>query len=350
MAAAPKRILIVAVPGFGDVLLCTPLIRAVRTAWPEAELHVLVRGKVSGVLEGNPDVDEIIEAVNRAGVRDTLAMLGPRFRKYDLTLSNSASDRMAFYCLVMGRRRISIMPYQRGGIPWKEWLCHGHVEVDEENWHIVSRTNELGRLAGIETTQQVVNPRSPGSYEAIAKHLGHNWHKTRFAVIHPAASLPGKHWHARGWHAVIDNLLAGGLRVIVTGGPGEAEWQYVIDELGLGQAPVTPLIGKLRLGDITELLESCTLYIGVDTLVSHIAASANAPTIALFGPTSHVKWGPWPFGHAAAITPYNGNESQRIGNVYLVRDARGSLAELGEAEVLKGIESMLGSAARQGQG
>ena len=92
MSAAPKKILIIAVPGFGDVLLCTPLISAVRSAWPGAELHVLVRGKVSGVLEGNPDVDEVIEAVNRAGVRETLALLRPRFREYDLVLSNYAAQ------------------------------------------------------------------------------------------------------------------------------------------------------------------------------------------------------------------------------------------------------------------
>jgi heptosyltransferase-3 len=345
MSATPKKILIVAVPGFGDVLLCTPLIRAVRAAWPEAELHVLVRGKVSGVLEGNPDVDEIIEAVNRAGVRETLDMLRPRFREYDLTLSNSASDRMALYCLVMGRRRISIVPCQRGGLPWKEWLSDGHVEVDEENWHIVSRINELGRLAGIETNQTVVNPRSPGSREAIARHLGHDWDKTPFAVIHPAASLPHKQWHARGWHAVVEYLLAEGLRVIVTGGPGEGERQYVMDELGLGRAPVTPVVGELRLGDIAELLESCSLYIGVDTLVSHIAAAASAPTVVIFGPTNPVTWGPWPHEHETPVSPWTRDELQHVGNVYLVNGGDDGLVDLDESKVLEAAKIMLDNSA-----
>jgi heptosyltransferase-3 len=350
MSAAPKKILIIAVPGFGDVLLCTPLISAVRSAWPGAELHVLVRGKVSGVLEGNPDVDEVIEAVNRAGVRETLALLRSRFREYDLVLSNSASDRMALYCLCMGRRRISIVPQHGSGIPWKEWLYDGHVEADEENYHVVTRINELGKLAGIEPGQRVVNPRSPGSHEVIAKHLGHDWDKHPFAVVHPAASLPEKQWHADGWHAVANHLNAIGLRVIVTGGPGEAERRYVCDELGFEEASVTTLVGQLRLGDITRLLESCTLYIGVDTLVSHIASSAGAPTVAIFGPMNPLKWGPWPYEYEAPVSPYDGKESQRVGNVCLVRNARGDLASLGEAEVLNAIDAMLEIPVRHEQG
>lgn len=341
MSFEPSRILVIAVPGFGDVLLCTPLIRGLRTAWPEAELHVLVRGSVGGVLEGNTDVDEVIESTRRAGARETFAMLRARFRSYDLVLSNSASDRMALYALLMGRRRISIVPPRGKGIPWKQWLNHKHIEVDEDNWHILARVNKLGELAGIEPGQGVVNPNSPGSREAIAEYLGNDWNKQPFAVIHPAASLPAKQWYAAGWRSVVDHLSAAGLRVVVTGGPGEAERSYVVDELGFAEDSITNLVGKLRLGDIAALVERCTLYIGVDTLVSHIASSAGAPTVVIFGPTNPVKWGPWPYRHEAPVSPYAHKGSQHVGNVFLVNASNGALVDLDKSEVLEAVETML---------
>ena len=352
MSLDPSRILVIAVPGFGDALLCTPLIRGLRTAWPEAELHVLVRGSAGGVLEGNTDVDEIIEATRRASPRETLALLRARFRSYDLVLSNSASDRMALYALLMGRHRISMVLPRGSGIPWKNWLYHEHVEVDEDNWHVLTRVNKLGELAGIEPGQGVVNPRSPGSREAIAEHLGEKWDEQPFAVVHPATVLRKKQWHAKGWRAVVEYLNSVGLRVIVTGGPGEAEHSYVVNELGFAEDSVTHLVGKLRLGDITELLESCTLYIGVDTLVSHMASSAGVPTVVIFGPMNPVKWGPWPYRHEAPVSPYTRDGSQHVGNVYLVNGADGSdecLAKLPEAEVLSAIKTMLESTAKRKQ-
>ena len=341
MSLDPRRILVIAVPGFGDALLCTPLIRGLRTAWPDAELHVLVRGSAGGVLEGNADIDEVIESTRRAGVRETFAMLRARFRSYDLVLSNSASDRMALYALLMGRRCISIVPPHGSGIPWKNWLYHEHIEVDEDNWHILTRVNKLGELAGIEPGQRVVNPHSPGSHAAITEILGDDWDKQPFAVIHPAASLPAKQWHAAGWRSVVDYLSAAGLRVIVTGGPGEAERSYVVDELGFADDSITNLVGKLRLGDITALLENCSLYVGVDTLVSHISSSAGAATVVIFGPTNPVKWGPWPYNHEAPVSPYAHKGSQHVGNVYLVNASNGALVDLDESEVLEAVETML---------
>jgi heptosyltransferase-3 len=334
-----ERILIIAVPGFGDVLLCTPLISAVRTRWPKAELHVMLRRAAADVLEGNCDVDGVIGIVPRAGFRETAGLLWPLRRKYDLVISNSVSDRTMFYSLVLGRRRVSMVLPE--GKRWQRSLNHAYVEVDEERWHIMERTRLLGEAAGVDVGHEVVNPVSPDGHAVITGHLGDDWRHQPFAVVHPPASLPAKHWHKAGWQAVVDQLISSGLRVIVTGGLAEAERRYVLGELGLGDGPATCLVGDLRLGDIAELLTKATLYVGVDTLVSHMAAAAGASCVVLFGPTNPVAWAPWPHGHEAAISPYNGRGSQRVGNVFLVCDTTGSLDQLTEAEVLDAIGTML---------
>jgi heptosyltransferase-3 len=340
LSGSPKRILIIAVPGFGDVLLCTPLIHAVRKKWPEADLHVMLRTAAASILEGNPDVEGVVGMTPRAGTIDTLRLLAPRFRDYDLIISNATSDRTTFYSLMLGRRRVSMVLPQ--GKTWQRSLNHAYVEIDENDRHVMESTRLLGEAAGVNVGHKIVNPFSPDSHAVITGHLGEDWRQQPYAVIHPSASLPVKHWNRAGWQAVVDRLRMSGLHVIVTGGPGDGERRYIIDELGLGESSTTCLVGCLRLAHIAELLASAKLYVGVDTLVSHIAAATAAPVVVLFGPSNPVKWGPWPFGHEAEVSPYNKRASQRVGNVYLVCDTSGSLDRLTGAEVLGAIETMLG--------
>ena len=60
--------------------------------------------------------------------------------------------------------------------------------------------------------------------------------------------------------------------------------------------------------------------VGPDTSVTHLAAAAGCPTVALYGPTDPRLWGPWPVGGLDAIWAAAGT-IQRRGNVWLVQNA-----------------------------
>jgi len=47
----------------------------------------------------------------------------------------------------------------------------------------------------------------------------------------------------------------------------------------------------------------------------------GAPTVALFGPSNPVKWGPWPQGYAQPQNPYRLRGTQRVANVILLQGA-----------------------------
>ena len=110
----------------------------------------------------------------------------------------------------------------------------------------------------------------------------------------------------------------GGLAVIATGGPSEAERRY-LDEVWNGQSAVRRLDGQLDWPQLTGLLAKASVYVGPDTSVTHLAAAAGCSTVALYGPTDPRLWGPWPAGgldrmwDAAATV-------QRRGNVWLVQN------------------------------
>jgi heptosyltransferase-3 len=61
------------------------------------------------------------------------------------------------------------------------------------------------------------------------------------------------------------------------------------------------------------------LYVGPDTVVTHMAAGLGVPTVALFGPSNPVKWGPWPRGADPRINPWQRTGSQVNGNVRLLQ-------------------------------
>jgi heptosyltransferase-3 len=66
-------------------------------------------------------------------------------------------------------------------------------------------------------------------------------------------------------------------------------------------------------------LAGAAVYIGVDTSMSHLAAAAGCPTVALYGPTSPRLIGPWPVGGLAEPWAPSGTIQQR-GNVQVVQN------------------------------
>ena len=56
----PKRILVITQRYLGDTLLITPLLGSLKKAYPDAEIDVLLPASNTGVLEGNPDVNQCI--------------------------------------------------------------------------------------------------------------------------------------------------------------------------------------------------------------------------------------------------------------------------------------------------
>ena len=66
-------------------------------------------------------------------------------------------------------------------------------------------------------------------------------------------------------------------------------------------------------------IAQATAYVGPDTALTHMAAALGVPTVAFFGPTDPLKWGPWPTGTDAGSTPWRRLGDQVAGNVSIVQ-------------------------------
>jgi heptosyltransferase III len=113
------------------------------------------------------------------------------------------------------------------------------------------------------------------------------------------------------------------LGLYLSGGADRQEVEYVAALAATLDARAGNLAGRLPLAALGPLLSKAALYIGPDTAVTHMAAALGVPTVAIYGPSNPVKWGPWPKGFAASRNPWQRIGSQRQGNVALVQGAGG---------------------------
>lgn len=105
----------------------------------------------------------------------------------------------------------------------------------------------------------------------------------------------------------------------MSGGPAAAEREYAERVTATAGEPVLNFVGQLSLSESAELFKRAKLFIGPDTGATHVAAATGTPTIALFGPSSPVRWGPWPCNWPAGVNPWPLRGSNRRGNVYLLQ-------------------------------
>ncbi|MFN7085999.1 MAG: glycosyltransferase family 9 protein [Burkholderiales bacterium] len=320
MTTPPRSVLVVIPRRIGDVLLATPLMRSIKRGWPGIAIDALVFEGTEGVLEANPDLRRIIPVAEKPGFGPHLAFLLRLWRRYDMALSLVPGDRPTLYAFAAGRWRAGLLVDRRKE-SWKKRLLDRWLPFDNLNTHTVRMHLALAAALGIDPVAEVVTGWRDDDRRQVERLLGTA--AEPLAVLHAYPKFNYKMWHRDGWIEVARWLAARGYRVALSGGNDAAELAYLAD-LARGM-PATTIVaaGKLSLGAAACLVSRAALYVGTDTALTHVAAAQGVPTVALFGPSNPVKWGPWPRDHAADADPWKRCGTQRRGNVLLLQGVGG---------------------------
>jgi len=327
LRGATWRILVIKPDHLGDMLMATPALRELRRRYPLAHISVLVGPWARLVLEGSDAVDAV----------HTLAFPGFE-RRAGEQREASTGNQGPWKRLVaaLGELHSALLPYALL-LRWALLLRAGRYDVaivlrDDHWWGAA-----LALLAGVprrlgyavpecrpllsdtltwdaaehvtlqglrlvaaleETSLQAVPatepPRVPGAAAWADRWLrergiGSN---ERLVVIHPGTGGQSKLWLPERWSAVGDALQQlPGVRLLVTGGPGE-EGLVATVAGGMAEQPLT-LAGTATVGQLAALLGRAALVLGVDSGPLHLAVAAGAPTIHLYGPGDSGRFGPW---------------------------------------------------------
>ena len=292
MSAPPEKILALQFKYFGDAVLLTPALRALREHFPGAELHLLVPEEIAPLFQYLPWLDRVWAMPRRRGSanpRKTWPMIRAlRSEKFDRSADFASNDRGAILSRLIGARR-RLGWDERGGF-WGRKFCYTERVPPE-----AKPQHESARLAQILSGWQIPPPASlepeiradPALAEAAKKIL----HGENVVIGHVASSQPKKEWPLAHWAKFNQFATEAGFHVVFTTARGQREAALMAELKKLApDAAILPEISELPL--FLAALARAGTFISGDTGPLHFAAGLGVPTISLFGPTSPTLWAP----------------------------------------------------------
>jgi heptosyltransferase-3 len=301
------RALVVKLRHHGDVLLAAPVLSVLKAHAPAIEVDALVYDDTAPMLAGHPALARLHTAGRNwrsLGALDRLrrekALLGElRARRYDLLVHLSEQPRGAWLARMLGVRwGVAPINASRGWF-WAKSFTHLYP-LARNRHHVELNLDALRRIGvqpGPDERKVVFVPGAAA--EAKVRELV----TEPFVHMHPASRWHFKCWPAERNAALADRLADEGHRVVMTSAPDETPF---IDEI-LGKMKSQPvnLAGQLSLKELGALTARARLFVGVDSMPMHLAAAMGVPTLALFGPSSEIAWGPWNVAQRVVTTAHS---------------------------------------------
>jgi lipopolysaccharide heptosyltransferase I len=291
----PKRFLVVKFGSLGDIVHCLPSLAQLRNAFPDAEIDWLIerKNKIVAELSGldvrlipidtyqwrnSPgigsakEIAELIWALSTDG--------------YDCTIDFQGLLKSAFFAYLSGA------PVRIG---WERDFLRESVSrffytevVTPKRIHIIDQQMELLRPIGIDPNWETVVPLRPGkaAQRSVEQKLAG---LADYLVINPGGNWATKCWEPERYGELALRLMNDGYPVVVTWGPGEEELKRrLVRSAGSGVREI-----PTNLEELVALCETARLFVGGDTGPMHFAAAVGAPIVAIFGPTSSDRNGPF---------------------------------------------------------
>jgi len=328
-----KKILIRGVNWIGDAVLTTPALKAIRKAFPDACISLLVKPWVAEIFRENPAPNEIIlyeERFNSISGKFKLARI-LRAKGFDTAiLLQNAFDAalIAWLSGIPGRigynrdyRRLLLTK----AVPVKKTEHRAQNTEHRQKHHVYYYLNLLKEALNIETTD--IEPSLYLAEEEInwARNLLNSKLRTPNSELLIGVNPGATYGSAKRWmperfaeliHRIISKLNG---RVVLFGSKSEVgiveeilKAQNTEDEkirswedkkfstsqpLNLSTSYLLNMVGKTNLRQLAALISECDAFITNDSGPMHIASALRVPIVAIFGSTDRTVTGPLGEGH-----------------------------------------------------
>lgn len=298
------EVLVVLFGRIGDVVFTLPSVAALAKARPDLSIDWIVEDRCADLLSGHPLLRDVIRfersrltALKKSG--HPLRALGEigrlvkrlRSRRYDAVLDfqgllkSGVATGLARGALKLGS------PSTYGRMREGSAFFSRMVPLPDAGLHLVERhllvvRELLGRPVEPVSSGLTISPHEIRSAREKAG-------SDPFVLIHPFASWETRNWPADLWKKTAREMVERGFRVVVAGAGGPAQEEVARRILEGAGGRGHSLLAQLTLRELAAVMALSEAVLAVDSGPMHIAASAGARVVALFGPTDPARLGPF---------------------------------------------------------
>jgi len=289
-----KKIIIIIQRSNGDVFLSISLINNLYKYYDSPKIDLLVNDDTYQIAKLLPNINFIHQFSyskkqnNRLLQEKNIFM--SLYKKYDLSINLTASDRSVIYALLAGKKSISAIEEDNYKSWWKKIILNYYYYFDSSK-HILLNNLEPLKILKIEHNNLQQSITFSSNDHSIIKSKLKNAGIDRFIIFHPSAQYNYKVYPLHSREKLLNLLNNLGVPIVITGGNSDIDLMIKNEIPPLSN--IHNFIGETSLQEYLILSELALAYVGMDTLNMHIAASQSKRIFAIFGPTKLSMWSPW---------------------------------------------------------
>ena len=304
---AVKKILLLKFFGMGSIIMAGPLMRALRTKFPNARIILLTFSENTELCRRISLIDEILTVDTRSPWRlirtISKAVFHLRRQKCDISIDLEffAKFSTILQYLSSGKIRVGYYIIQQGillRMLWRGNLLTHNVYYNPHR-HITEVFLALGRAIGADTNDASpvridLSDEDRRQCNALLAEKGIQPGDRLIAMNINASSLClERRWPIDRFAELTRRILKNHPHTIVLiGGRSDVPYLGQFMEMTGKEPRVVSLAGMLTIGTLTVLLSRAVLMVTNDSGPLHIAVSTGTPTVSLFGPEIPERYGP----------------------------------------------------------
>lgn len=290
------KILIIMQRSNGDVFLTSPLIRKLYEYYDKPTIDMLVNDDTLAIAKTLPYINDFVIFSYAKKKNSLISMLKQEYeiilkiwRKYDLSINLTASDRSVQYAIMASKNSISAIESESCKSWWKKLFLNKDYLFSSKKHAIFNMIEPLKLLRIEDISYDYSLAINSDIVENVLKKF--DLYSKDYIVFHPSAQYIFRTYPIDQINELILLLKELGLKIVVTGSNDEINKE--ISKYLIIDKDVLNLISKTSLEELFVLIANCKVHIGMDTLNTHIAASYNVDLIAIYGPNGVSQWSPF---------------------------------------------------------
>ncbi len=265
------KFLIIRFSSIGDIVLTSPVVRCLKTQFPEAEVHFLTKNRNADLLQANPYIDQI--QLFDDSLSDTIRTLKAENYDYIIDLHNNLRSLRV-------KLGLKARSYSFNKLNFRKVLLTRFKLNTMPDGHIVDRNMETLRPFNIVNDGEGLEYFIPEEDEFQISLLPESF-RNGFVALVLAGTYATKRMPVEKYRKLISES---NIPFVLLGGKSERAMASCILEWNTGN--VVDFTGKLRINQSASLVKNARLVISNDTGLMHIAAAFHKKILSVWGNTS----------------------------------------------------------------